>query len=344
MLKYLKQSPTFSSFAVLICFIFLPLSAWANSSQNETADTLEKPPAFWVNEMDRHGLSYEIAQYEYTDHSMRFELPASPSSGGQPAESQPAESQPSSGSSSSDHSMTFEKKGPGSFEEPSYQPIFRGRYEDDSDPFEAEQKDIPELTDPFSGYNHFMDQFNHDLYSAIIDPVSQFYKDVVHVEIRVAIRNLFRNALAPVRLVSSLIQLNLEKAGRVLSRVLINTILGIGGLFDVAKKSFGIQPVSEDFGQALGYHGVPPGPYIVLPILGPSTGRDLVGRIVDSFLSPAVVFAPGLLPGLAISGTYMINENSFYLEGKKHLEADAIDRYESLRDFYHQYREQQIRK
>jgi len=239
--------------------------------------------------------------------------------------------------------MTFEKKGP--VEKRTDQPpIFRGRYVDERDPFEDEEMDIPELKDPFTGYNHFMDQFNHDLYSAIIDPVSQFYKDVVHVEIRVAIRNLFRNALAPVRLVSSLIQLNLEKSGRVLSRVLVNTTLGIGGLFDVARKDFGIQRVNEDFGQALGYHGVPSGPYIVLPILGPPTGRDLVGRIVDSFLSPAVVFAPGIEVGLAISGTYMINENSFYLEGKKHLEADAIDRYESLRDFYHQYREQQIRK
>lgn len=334
----IKRSLYLSSFVFLIGFILLPLSAWANLPQDETADTLDKPPQFWVNEIGRHGLSFEMAQYEYTDHSMRFELGGSPSSG-----DQPAESQPSSSSSSSDHPMTFEKKGP--IEERMDQPlIFRGRYEDVKDPFEDEEMDIPELEDPFTGYNHYMDQFNHDLYSAIIDPVSQFYKDVVHVEIRVAIRNLFRNALAPVRLVSSLIQLNLEKSGRVLSRVLVNTTLGIGGLFDVARKDFGIQRVSEDFGQALGYHGVPSGPYIVLPILGPSTGRDLVGRIVDSFLSPAVIFAPGVAAGLGISGSYMINENSFYLEGKKHLEADAIDRYESLRDFYHQYRVQQIRK
>lgn len=337
MLNNIKLSPYFPSFVFLIGFILLPLSAWADLSQDERADTLEKPPQFWVNEIGRHGLSYEMAQYEYTDHSMRFELGGSPSSGGQPAESKPSTS-----SSSSDPTMTIEKKRPG--EEPSFQPIFRGRYEDKRDPFEMEEIEIPELADPFTGYNHYMYQFNEDLYSAIIDPVSQFYKDVVHIEIRVAIRNLFRNALAPVRLISSLIQLNLDKIGRVLSRVLINTILGIGGLFDVAKKDFGIQPVNEDFGQALGYHGVPPGPYIVLPILGPSTGRDLFGRIVDSFLSPAVIFSPGLGAGMAISGSYMINENSFYLEGKKHLKADAIDRYESLRDFYHQYREQQIRK
>lgn len=342
--KFIKKSPVVFSILFLFMSGFLPLSVWANVQADKSPDPAvasQQAPGFWVKEVVRRGLSFEVAQYEYTDHTMRFELGGS-SSGGKP-----------SGADSSDgvkpasREKSVKPKNGNSGFEPTY-PIFRGnlgRYsEEDRDPFEAEEEDLPVLTDPFVSYNQYVFQFNDDLFTAIIDPVAQVYKDLVHEEIRIAIRNLFRNALAPIRFVSSLIQLNLDKAGRVLVRVFINTTLGVGGLFDVAKKDFGINSVNEDMGQALGYHGIASGPYIVLPILGPSTARDVVGRVADSFLNPAVVFSPGFLPGMAISGTYMINETSFVLEGKRQIEEGAVDKYESWRDFYHQYREQLIRK
>jgi phospholipid-binding lipoprotein MlaA len=162
--------------------------------------------------------------------------------------------------------------------------------------------------------------------------------------VRIAIRNLFRNALSPARFVNSLLQGKFEKAGRVLSRTVLNTVFGWGGMLDVAGQEYDIKPVNEDFGQTLGFYGLPSGPYIVLPFLGPSTARDLTGRVVDSFMSPTIIFSPGLIGGFAMQGSQLINETSFTLEGKRQLEEGAIDQYESIRDFYHQYREGLIKK
>lgn len=210
-------------------------------------------------------------------------------------------------------------------------------YEDLEDPF-APEKEIPELSDPIEGYNRFMFDFNEGFYDNVVEPVVRGYRAVVAEDIRIAISNVFDNAFAPVKLLSSLLQGDLEKSGRVISRTLINTTVGLGGLLDVAGQEYDIKNVNEDFDQALGYHGVPTGPYVVLPLLGPSTVRNMAGRIVDSLLSPSVVFAPGLGIGTAISVGDNINEVSFIVDDKKQLEDSAIDEYESVRDFYHQYR------
>ena len=215
---------------------------------------------------------------------------------------------------------------------------------EEGDPFESSEERVPELKDPFFSFNRTMYNFNEALYDVVLEPIVKFYVKYVHEDVRIAIRNLFRNALSPARFVNSLLQGKLEKAGRVLSRTVLNTVFGWGGMLDVAGQEFKIKPVNEDFGQTLGFYGIPSGPYIVLPFLGPSTARDATGRLVDSFMSPAVIFSPGLIGGFILSGSEMINETSFNLEGKRQLEAGAIDQYESIRDFYHQYREGLVRK
>ena len=220
-------------------------------------------------------------------------------------------------------------------------------FEDDfieEDPFAAEEPEIPELKDPLEGINRKIYNFNEAVYENLLKPVASTYRDLVHEEIRIAVRNLFNNALAPIKLFSSLIQFDFEKSGRVLSRTLINTAFGWGGMLDVAGQEYEIKDVNEDFNQALGYHGVGSGPYVVLPFLGPSTTRGLVGRIVDSFLSPTIVVAPGFAAGAAMSGTRMVNDTSFRIEDIDQLKKDAIDPYVSMRDFYHQYTEKQILK
>ena len=211
-------------------------------------------------------------------------------------------------------------------------------YEELEDPF-AKERELPEIGDPFEGYNRFMYDVNEGIYDYFMEPVARSYRYVLPEDIRLAIRNLFDNALSPVKFVSSLIQGDLDKSGRVLGRVIINTTLGIGGLFDVAGKQFDIKNVNEDFDQALGYHGVPTGPYIVLPFLGPSSVRNLTGRAVDSLLSPTVMFSPSFLVGAGITLEANVNELSFVIEDKKQLEEGAVDEYISMRDFYHQYRE-----
>lgn len=212
-------------------------------------------------------------------------------------------------------------------------------FQDLEDPFASQEEKIPEIKDPFEGYNRFMYDVNEGIYDYFMEPVARSYRYVMPEDFRIAIRNVFDNAMFPVKLVSSLIQGDLDKSGRVLGRVLVNTTLGLGGLFDVADKDWKIKNVNEDFDQALGYHGVPTGPYIVLPFLGPSTARNVTGRVVDSFLSPSVLLAPSFLAGLGVTVGENVNETSFIIEDKKQLEEGAVDEYISLRDFYHQYRE-----
>ena len=111
-------------------------------------------------------------------------------------------------------------------------------YEELLDPF-APQNEAPELSDPFEGYNRFMFEFNEGFYEHLMEPIARGYRDVMNEDIRMVISNIFNNALAPVKLVSSFLQGDLDKTGRVIGRTIINTTLGLGGMFDVAG-SFGI--------------------------------------------------------------------------------------------------------
>lgn len=218
-------------------------------------------------------------------------------------------------------------------------------YEELEDPFGPTKKNgFPELKDPFEGYNRFMFNVNEHLYDYLMEPVARGWRFVLPEDLRIVIRNAFDNALTPVKLVSTLVQGEWEKSGRVLSRVLINTTAGLGGMLDVAGQEYGIENVDEDFDQALGHYDIPTGPYIVLPFFGPSTARNVSGRVVDSILSPTIFFSPGFLVGAAITTAETTNDISFIIDDKKALEESAIDEYESVRDFYHQYREGLLKK
>ena len=99
-------------------------------------------------------------------------------------------------------------------------------YEDMEDPFAGSEKDIPVLTDPLEGYNRWMFGVNETVYDAVLEPVARGYRDTVHEQLRIGIKNIFSNAMAPVKFVSSLLQLEFKKSGQVLARTLINTTLG----------------------------------------------------------------------------------------------------------------------
>ena len=216
-------------------------------------------------------------------------------------------------------------------------------YEDLEDPFAGDTKDLPIMTDPFEGYNRWMFGGNETIYDNLLEPVARGYRDTVQENLRIALKNVFSNAMFPVKFISSLIQLDFEKSGRVLARTLINTTFGLGGLADVAGEEYDIQDVNEDFDQALGYLGVPTGPYVVLPLFGPSTARNVFGRAADSFMSPTFLFLPGgVSVGVAVEEN--VNAASFIVDDKKQLEESALDEYESVRDFFQQYRHGLVKK
>ena len=214
----------------------------------------------------------------------------------------------------------------------------QGDYEELEDPFSGSSGDIPILADPLEGYNRWMFGVNETIYQNVLEPVARGYRDAVHENLRLSIKNIFSNAMAPVRLVSSLLQLDFEKSGRVILRTLINTTLGLGGIADVAGEEYHIEGVGEDFDQLLGSYGIPTGPYVILPFFGPSTARNILGRSADGFLSPTFFFAPSAGVSVGLSVEDNINDASFIIDDKKQLEDSALDEYESVRDFYHQWR------
>ena len=210
-------------------------------------------------------------------------------------------------------------------------------FDDLEDPF-ASKLNTPEMLDPFEGYNRFMFDFNQGFYDNLMKPVVTEYRDFVNEDIRIGIANIFDNAMAPLKLVSSFLQGDFDKTGRVIGRTIINTTIGLGGMIDIADKVFDIKDVNEDLDQVLGTYGVPTGPYIMLPFFGPSYARNIVGRIGGSFLSPTVHFSPGVEVAVGLSATDELNDTSFIIDDIDQMDDSTIDKYESVRDFYGQYR------
>jgi len=214
---------------------------------------------------------------------------------------------------------------------------------DEDDPFGSDEEDISDLEDDtFEPMNRAVYSFNDTLMDYFFSPLAKGYRAIMPEEGRIAVRNVFENISAPVRLVSSIVQLDAGKSGRVLSRFLINTTFGLGGMLDVAGQEFQIDKVDEDFGQALAVRGVPAGPYLVLPIFGPSTTRHAFGRVIDSLLNPVTYLGAGLIVNAGVTASEQVNTFSFYIDDIESLKEGSIDPYESMRHFYLKNRERQI--
>jgi len=217
-------------------------------------------------------------------------------------------------------------------------------FDDLEDPFAGSEKDIPVLSDPFEGYNRWMFGVNEAMYDNAVEPFVRGYRDIVHEDLRIGIRNMYNNVLFPVKFLSCVLQLKFKESGRVLARTVINTAFGFGGYADVAGEEYGISDVNEDFDQALGNLGIPTGPYLVLPFFGPATTRNMLGRTVDTLMSPGALLALSFGQNVIINAEDNVNQISFIIDDKKQLEDSALDEYESVRDFYHQFRHGLLKK
>lgn len=142
-----------------------------------------------------------------------------------------------------------------------------------------------ESIDPFEDFNRAVFDFNEALDAVIFLPLAKIYRAIFPKPIRDTFRNFMRNLNAPFVLANDVLQGEGERAGMTLSRFLINTTVGVVGLFDVATE-LGVPYHDEDFGQTLGVWGVEESVYLVLPIIGPSTVRDGFGKVGDAFLNP----------------------------------------------------------
>jgi phospholipid-binding lipoprotein MlaA len=210
------------------------------------------------------------------------------------------------------------------------------------EPEEAE--DQLEQYDPWGTFNETMFEFNLRLDRYVMKPVANVYRKIIPDPFQLMISNGFDNIKFVPRVVNSLLQGKWAGAGRELARFLINSTAGIGGLFDPAKDYWGIQSSREDFGQTLGVWGAEPGPYLVLPFMEPMTVRDGVGRGVDMFLDPLSYFIPFLWDRLGMKVGEMLNERALNYDLFEGFEDTTVDFYSSVRHFYLQRREKQIRE
>lgn len=197
--------------------------------------------------------------------------------------------------------------------------------------------DEEEIFDPFEPFNRLVWAFDEKLFDYALKPIATGFQ-VIPEPFRHVIKNFFSNISTPIYLASSILQNSKEKIDRSIGRFLINSTLGIGGLFDPAKSIFKIKKVNEDLDQALGYHKVPFGPFIMLPVFGPSTLRGVAAKITQTFLSPEFFLGIGVLPATEARSLEMVNEVSLNLEQIEGLTTFALDPYTSIKDFYIQRR------
>lgn len=216
--------------------------------------------------------------------------------------------------------------------------------------------------DPWESVNTKIFEFNRQVDRWVLKPAARGYNAVVPNPVQIGISNLFYNIRFPSRLINNLAQGKLSGAGTEVGRFLLNSSFGLGGLVDVAKY-MDITTPEEDTGQTLGYYGVKPGPYVVLPFLPPFTLRDLVGYVGDIALNPInwlvfpIIEVNGI-PSLVahhnrttssiaqIGGRVeeILNDRSLNLEKFQGVEEATLDLYTAVKNAYIQKRRNQIRE
>jgi phospholipid-binding lipoprotein MlaA len=209
----------------------------------------------------------------------------------------------------------------------------------------ADRQAYEEANDPIEPFNRAMFNLNRGLDLAFFKPLATFYRDVVPQTMRDGIRNFLNNLKSPVILANNLLQGDLNGAKVTISRFATNTIAGFGGFGDPAG-DLGAKFRDEDFGQTLAVWGVGEGPYLMLPILGPSNPRDTVGIVADLYMDPVNMWAENTdRTAIPVARTLVrgIDERSRYLKTLDDLEKSSLDFYVTIRSLYRQLRTDSIK-
>ena len=192
--------------------------------------------------------------------------------------------------------------------------------------------------DPFQPYNRRMDSVNRGLDHAVLRPAATAYHEHVPEPVRMVVSNVFGNISDVWSAVNSALQLKLRNAGENAGRFLINSTLGFAGMFDIAER-MNLERHREDFGRTLGRWGVPPGPYLVLPVLGPSSLRDALALPLDFIGDPLLWVSPPFDAFTLVTGR-AVDRRADALPLDAALD-EALDPYLFLRDAYMQRRQTQ---
>ena len=212
--------------------------------------------------------------------------------------------------------------------------------------------DDPEAVAEFKQNNDPIEPFNRGSFAVhqtidryALEPVARGYRNVVPQPVRTGVRNVLANLRTPVIFLNDVLQGESRRAGDTLGRFVVNSTLGVGGIFDVAGNRMGVRGHDEDFGQTLARWGVGEGPFLFIPVLGPSNPRDLTGFGVDIASHP-LTWAGG---GAAVdaltygrAGATVVDTREGLLETLDDVNRTSLDPYATLRSAYRQRRRAQI--
>ncbi|HEX3808841.1 MAG TPA: VacJ family lipoprotein [Rhizomicrobium sp.] len=198
--------------------------------------------------------------------------------------------------------------------------------------------------DPYEQTNRALFDFNNKLDENVFLPGAKLYVAVLPDPAREGIHNFLINLDLPVTFANDVMQGELDRGGETMMRALVNTTVGVGGLLDVATK-IGIPYHTEDFGQTLAVYGVPAGPYLFLPVLGPKPPRDLAGYVADIYLDPTtyITIREHFWWSAGRFTVEALDLRSRNIDTLASIERSSVDYYASVRSLYRQNRENEIR-
>lgn len=202
-----------------------------------------------------------------------------------------------------------------------------------------------EVYDPMEGYNRAMFAFNDAVDTIFLEPVARGYRFVAPQPVRTGVRNFLRNLRSPIQVANQTLQGDLSGAGRDVVRFALNSTAGVLGLIDIAAMA-GLEYEYEDFGQTLGVWGLGHGPYVVLPIMGPSSMRDATGLLVDAYADPLRIYLYNTHNEgwhYARLGLTALSTREELLDVLDDLQKNSFDYYAAMRSTYIQRRDALVR-
>ncbi len=212
---------------------------------------------------------------------------------------------------------------------------------------QVEQEEAAAINDPVESLNRVVFDVNDFLDRLLIRPLAEAYRAVLPEFLRNRITSILGNMGEPIIMANNLLQAEFTRAGTTLGRFLMNTTLGFGGSFEVANE-YGLERQTGDFGQTLYSWGLGSGPYIVLPLFGPSNIRDAIGLGVDTMMSPwkyAVIYGDSMTKDtftIADTTASALSRREANIEGIDALREGSLDFYAQMRSVYRQYRAKQL--
>jgi phospholipid-binding lipoprotein MlaA len=201
-----------------------------------------------------------------------------------------------------------------------------------------------EISDPAEGVNRAIFKFNDAVDEAVLEPVARGYRAAVPQPARTGVRNVLRNLESPTVVANNLLQGNVTGAADATTRFAANTFFGLGGLIDIAGME-NVRYRDEDFGQTLGVWGIGNSPYVVLPIMGPSSVRDATGMVVDGYTDPLNLWLMNTEREgwfFARVGVATVDKREELLDALADLKKNSIDYYAAVRSAYAQRRAAEV--